>query len=199
MAIGSRSSSPGAEPTTRCARVGGLLVHVENAIRRAREALAEDRLDDAEQDLLAILELDEREVRALSLLGQVAHARGEAERALALYERALEAQDLIAGAVEPAPVATPTLAELYAEQGYREAAAAVYRDLLAGRPEDGRVPEWRTRLAALSSSAPSAEGSEAVARLQAFVKRLEHAREVRRLEDFLARLGGGASEPTSDS
>lgn len=168
------------------------MVHVENAIRRARQALVEDCLDDAEQDLLAVLELDEREVRALSLLGQVARARGEAERALALYERALEAQDLIAGAIEPAPVATPTLAELYAEQGYPEAAAAVYRDLLDGRAEDARVPEWRARLAALSDSAPAVASLEAVARLQAFVKRVEGAREVRRLEGFLAGLRGEA-------
>jgi tetratricopeptide (TPR) repeat protein len=167
------------------------MVHVENAIREARRAIAEGRLEDAERDLLQVLELDDSEPRALALLGRVARSLGQGERALDLYEQALESQDLMAAAAEPAPLATPTLAELYAEQGHAGAAAQVYRDLLAARPEDERAPEWRERLAALTAEAPPApDGGEAEGRLRSFLGSLERFREIRRLQRFLERLGG---------
>ncbi len=125
------------------------MIHVEKALASAREAWEAGDLEAAERELLPVLEVDDLEPRALRLMGQIARARGDPERAADLFERALEARHPEAREGPQGPRPTPSLAELYAEQGYPEAAAEVYRRLLEGEEGDPRAEQWRRRLAEL--------------------------------------------------
>jgi len=125
------------------------MVHVEKALASAREAWEAADLEAAERELLPVLEVDDLEPRALRLMGRIARARGDPERAADLLERALDARDPEAREGPQGPRPTPSLAELYAEQGYPEAAAEVYRQLLQGQEGDPRAEQWRQRLAEL--------------------------------------------------
>jgi tetratricopeptide (TPR) repeat protein len=61
---------------------------VEPRIERARRALEEGRLDDAEANIEEVLEMDRDEVRAVTLSGLVAMKRGDMPLALAHLSRA---------------------------------------------------------------------------------------------------------------
>ena len=146
------------------------MIHVEKAIDSARQALEEGRLDEAEQELRAVLEFDDFEPRALRLMGKLTSRRGEPQRAAEFYKQALKARDPEQRQRPKGPLPTPTLAELYATQGYPEAAAEVYRELLGQADGDPRNDDWRRRLAELEGSqgpppepAPDAEQASALA------------------------------------
>ncbi|HKJ70201.1 MAG TPA: hypothetical protein VKA55_00410 [Gammaproteobacteria bacterium] len=143
------------------------MIHVEQAIARAREALDAGRLDAAERELRAVLEFDDGEQRALRLLGKVASRRGEPQRAAELFQRALGARRVEGQARPQGPRPTPTLAELYADQGYLQAAAEVYRELLAGGGDAARSQEWRRRLSQLEGGQPETSGAGARAEPEA--------------------------------
>jgi tetratricopeptide (TPR) repeat protein len=186
------------------------MIHVEQAIADARQALDEGRLDDAEAELRAVLEFDDFEPRALRMMGKVASKQGEPRRAADYYKQALQARDPEQRARARGPVPTPTLAALYADQGHTEAAVQVYRDLLSAHPNDERAGEWRRRLTELGGQAApetapaepagpaevsAAGGGEGVIpgevaeqRLRSFLERLDGNPEVARLRRFLERL-----------
>ncbi len=111
-----------------------------------------------------VLELDSENVLAHRFLGQIAEARNEVPTALEAYRAALvlhpfdkeiraaverlEAQagpevtssspdirDEEPSGHEPEPVATETLADLYAAQGHHDRAAEIYTSLLAEAPD----------------------------------------------------------------
>ncbi|MFP4560949.1 MAG: tetratricopeptide repeat protein [Thiohalorhabdus sp.] len=169
------------------------MIHVEQAIQEANGAYSDGRLEEAERHLLAVLEFDDYEPRALRLLGRIAMRQGQPERAAELFQRALKARDPEAERAPSGPRPTPTLAELYFQQGYHEAAAGVYRELLKGAAEDPRADEWRRRLHELEQgtaeepAAPEVE-EDAAERLEGFVEQVERSGEVRRLQAFLDRL-----------
>jgi tetratricopeptide (TPR) repeat protein len=172
------------------------MIHVGKTIETAQGALEEGRLEDAERGALAVLEFDEGEPRALRLLGQVAQRRGESQRAADLFQRALKTRG--AGKAPPrGPVPTPTLAELYVEQGHIDAAIRVYRELLAGAGGNEQAPQWRQRVAALEqgpSAEPEAEAepAETEQRLREFLRQLDKSCQVRRLRQFLEDLEAGS-------
>ena len=183
------------------------MVHVENALLRAREALTAGRLEEAERETRSVLEFDGAEPRALRILGEVARSRGRDEVAAELFEKAGQARDPESRSTPEGPVPTPTLAELLSDQGHFEAAANVYRDLLEGSGGDPRADEWRRRLVELEGAAgpeesggagpgdkgmPPPETEEASRRLRAFVDRIEASAQVRRLQAFLSHLDSGA-------
>ncbi len=122
------------------------MIHVENALDSARQALESGRLEEVERELQGVLDFDEDEPRALRLMGKMARAQGEFQQAAGFFARAWEARASHHRETLRAPPLTPTLAELYAHQGYPEAAAAVYRQLLDREREGPRYGEWRRRL-----------------------------------------------------
>ncbi len=63
----------------------------EAYFRRARNSIAEDRIEPAVADLRKAVELDPQHVTALCLLGDVCRARGETDQAVALWRQALAA------------------------------------------------------------------------------------------------------------
>lgn len=146
------------------------MIHVEKAVDSARQALEEGRLDEAEQELRAVLEFDDFEPRALRLMGKLTSRRGEPQRAAEFYKQALKARDPEQRQRPKGPLPTPTLAELYATQGYPEAAGEVYRELLDQANGDPRSDGWRRRLAELEGAeaapwepAPAEEANAAAA------------------------------------
>ncbi|MFA9460108.1 tetratricopeptide repeat protein [Thiohalorhabdus sp. Cl-TMA] len=171
------------------------MIHVEQALEGANAAYAEDRLEEAERELLAVLEFDELEPRALRLLGRIAMRQGQPQRAAELFQSALKAREPGSKQAPSGPMPTPTLAELYAQQGHIEAAAKVYRELLNGVSGEAQAAEWRRRLRELEqdadgvSSEPAEEKEEAaLGRLKGLVDQVERSGEVRRLRAFLERL-----------
>ncbi len=172
------------------------MVHVENALRSAQEAFSGGRMDEAEREARSVLEFDGFEPRALRLLGRIAQQRGESRRAAELFQQALQARNPGSRPRQPeGPLPTPTLAELYTRQGHFEAAAAVYRELLAAANGDPREEKWRRRLAELAGEGSAGAESSGVApekaerNLRAFLERLDGSAEARRLQEFLSRLG----------
>ncbi|HKJ89374.1 MAG TPA: tetratricopeptide repeat protein [Gammaproteobacteria bacterium] len=170
------------------------MIHVEQAIQEAEQAFSEGRLDEAERSLLAVLEFDDYEPRALRLLGRIAMQQGQSQRAAELFQRALKAREPGSARAPSGPKPTPTLAELYYQQGHTEAAARIYRELLREAEGDSPADSWRRRLRELEGSAAEPPAGlagapeEAVERLEAFLQRVEHAREARRLRGFVERL-----------
>jgi len=174
------------------------MIHVEKAIETAQAAFDEGRLEDAERELLAVLEFDEGEPRALRLLGQVANRQGETQRAADLLQRALKTRGSGKGPPR-GPVPTPTLAELYVEQGHIDAAIRVYRELLARAGGDQRAGQWRQRVVELEGGAsvePEAAPApaETEQRLREFLRQLDNSRQVRRLRQFVEDLEAGSGE-----
>ena len=134
----------------------GLAAHPGYARGRAllgQLLLERGSLDEAEQELRRILEQAPEHLPALRFLGEICARKGRAEEARRYYEQALrldpgdpETQDRLAalpviqkpGAFEeglPArgwnrdPLASPTLAALYASQGHTGEAEAIYSQL----------------------------------------------------------------------
>ena len=171
------------------------MIHVEKAIQDAHTAFDQGRAEDAERELLAVLEFDDAEPRALRLLGQVAMRRGQPQRAAELFQSALKARE--PGTPSPrGPVPTPTLAELYAKQGHTAAAAQTYRTLLERAGNDQRARQWRQRVVELEAepSAEAAADDEAAGpeqRLRAFLEQLDRASQVRRLRQFVEKFEAG--------
>lgn len=122
------------------------MIHVENALDSARQALEAGRLGEAERELQGVLDFDEDEPRALRLMGKMARARGEFQQAAGFFARAWEARASHRQETPRDPHLTPTLAELYAHQGHPEAAAEVYRQLMDREGEGPRYREWCRRL-----------------------------------------------------
>ena len=77
-----------------------------------------------------------------------------AARLAGLRARAIEAIDARESADLPAPLETPTLAKLFAEQGHSEKALAVTDSLLRRNPGDRRALELRESIRAKPPSAP---------------------------------------------
>ncbi len=77
-----------------------------------------------------------------------------AARLAGLRARAVEAIDARESADLPAPLETPTLAKLFAEQGHSEKALAVTDSLLRRNPGDRRALELRESIRAKPPSAP---------------------------------------------
>jgi len=140
----------------------GLAAHPGSAGGRAvlAQALLErGALDEAEQEFRRVLEQAPEHLLALRFLGDICAGRGRADEARRYYERALrlepgdpETQDRLAalpvtqetGAVEHAaqphgwnrdPLASPTLAALYASQGHTDVAEVIYSQLAQPRGE----------------------------------------------------------------
>lgn len=140
----------------------GLAAHPGYASGRAVLAqvlLERGALDEADQEFRRVLEQVPDHLLALRCLGEIYARKGRAEEARRYYERALrlepgdpETQDRLAalpvsqeaGAVEHAalplgvnrdPLASPTLAALYASQGHTDLAEVIYSQLAQSRGE----------------------------------------------------------------
>ncbi len=125
-----------------------------------------------------------QEARFLKLLGREDEARAVLE-GLGSLPPGLEEirRELLAAPVEepprpaggePRPIATKTLAELYASQGDVDAAVATYREVLARDPDDG---EARERLRQLLGRERA--GGDPVAALTRWLERVRAWRRVR--------------------
>lgn len=168
------------------------------------------------------LELDDRNVPALKGLARVCFRREDREKSRILLQRAasLKPEDAAirrmlsslekegGGAAVPpapaasagAPIATPTIAEIYLRQGLPERALQVYRDLLRVDPDNGevrrkleeleekiRMEEGRLRAeetpepeAESASPAEPAAASSQARQMEALARWLESARRRRR-------------------
>ncbi|GAB6062615.1 tetratricopeptide repeat protein [Deferrisoma palaeochoriense] len=128
-----------------------------------------------------------QEARFLGLLGRADEARevlaglGELPRGLALLRDAVAAE---LGEAKPrteepepeaAPIASKTLAEIYARQGDVDGAVAMYREVLARNPDDVEARERLREL--LGREARPAEAGLA-ARLEAWLGRVRAWRRV---------------------
>ncbi|MGE5311681.1 MAG: tetratricopeptide repeat protein [Nitrospirota bacterium] len=129
-------------------------------------------LDRAESELLRAKEILEINTAAYQGLAELYERKGDEEKS-SLYRRLYEAvqspasmaarepeaspqiqPEVEATAEEEPEVATVTMAELYAEQGHLDKAAAVYRTILETAPE---TPEVAARLAELERKGKAAE------------------------------------------
>jgi len=119
-------------------------------------------LDRAESELLRAKEILEINTAAYQGLAELYERKGDEEKS-SLYRRLYEAVQspatMAAREPEASPqiqpeVATVTMAELYAEQGHLDKAAAVYRTILETAPE---TPEVAARLAELERKGKTAE------------------------------------------
>jgi len=146
--------------------------------------LKTDNLDRAESELLKAKELLEINTATYQGLAELYERKGDGEKS-SLYRKLYQAvqfpETLAAGepeasaqieleveapAEEEVEVATVTMAELYAQQGHLDKAAAVYRSILEISPETPEVPE---RLAELERKAKAAEDN---AKLVSMLERL---------------------------
>jgi len=134
--------------------------------------LRTDNLDRAESELLRAKEVLEINTATYQGLAELYERKGDGEKS-SLYRRLYEAVQspatMAAGEPEASPqiepevaapgheepeVATVTMAELYAQQGHLDKAAAVYRTILETSPE---TPEVAARLAELERKGKTAE------------------------------------------
>jgi tetratricopeptide (TPR) repeat protein len=146
--------------------------------------LMTDKLDRAESELLRAKEVLEINTATYHGLAELYERKGDEEKS-SLYRRLYQAVQspatLAAGEpgaspqVEPAlgaaadeevEVATVTMAELYAQQGHLDKAAAVYRSILETSPN---TPDVAERLAELERKGKAAETN---AKLVAILERL---------------------------
>ena len=146
----------------------GLAAHPGSAGGRAvlAQALLErGALDEAEQEFRRVLEQAPEHLLALRFVGDICARKGRAEEARGYYEQALrlepgdpETQDRLAAlpvtqeaiAFEEAaqgrgssrdPLASPTLAALYASQGHTDVAEMIYSQLGRRPGEAGAAPD----------------------------------------------------------
>jgi len=134
--------------------------------------LRTEKLDRAESELLRAKEILEINMATYQGLAELYERKGDEEMS-SLYRRLYEVvqpPEAVAAAepegppqiepevelpaVEEPEVATVTMAELYAQQGHMDKAAAVYRTLLETSPES---PEISERLAELERKAKTAD------------------------------------------
>jgi len=134
--------------------------------------LRTDNLDRAESELLRAKEILQINMAVYEGLAELFERKGDEEKSSVyrrLYDVVRPAETMVAGEPEASPhiepeveapaeekpaVATVTMAELYAQQGHLDKAAAVYRTILETSPESSEVAE---RLAALERKAKTAE------------------------------------------
>ena len=134
--------------------------------------LRTDNLDRAESELLRAKEILQINMAVYEGLAELFERKGDEEKSSVyrrLYDVVRPAETMVAGEPEASPhvepeveapaeekpaVATVTMAELYAQQGHLDKAAAVYRTILETSPES---PEVAERLAALERKAKTAE------------------------------------------
>jgi len=134
--------------------------------------LRTDNLDRAESELLRAKEILQINMAVYEGLAELFERKGDEEKSSVyrrLYDVVRPAETMVAGEPEASPhvepeveapaeekpaVATVTMAELYAQQGHLDKAAAVYRTILETSPESLEVAE---RLAALERKAKTAE------------------------------------------
>lgn len=136
------------------------MVHVDQEIEAADAAYGRAELEEAERHLRAVLAFDPAEPRALHRLGHIAMKRDQPEVAADYFQQSLVAQGH-AISDSSATIPTPTLAELYARQGYGDAAADIYRELLERQGEHPRASEWRERLDGLAAAGEEPGPAEA--------------------------------------
>jgi tetratricopeptide (TPR) repeat protein len=134
--------------------------------------LRTEKLERAESELLRAKEILEINMAAYQGLAELFERKGDEEKSSRyrrLYEVVQSAEAIPLTELETSPqieleigtpaeaepgVATVTMAELYAQQGHLDKAAAVYRTLLGISPEN---PEVAKRLAELERKAKTAE------------------------------------------
>lgn len=149
--------------------------HVTGHLVRGRVYVELGEEERAEEAFRRALELDEENLVALRSLGELARRRGARQEAVRRFRRVVELDpddeearrrldrlreggrpgagaddaDGEAGRDEEEEFATPTLAKLYADQGFYEEAVEMYRDLLRQRPDD---PTLLARLRAVRAA-----------------------------------------------
>jgi tetratricopeptide (TPR) repeat protein len=126
------------------------MVHVDQEIEAADVAYGQANLDEAERHLRAVLAFDPQEPRALHRLGHIAMKRDQPEVAADYFQQSLASQGHTV-TESSVTIPTPTLAELYAQQGHGEAAADIYQELLERDPDHPRAPQWRARVDELAA------------------------------------------------
>lgn len=168
----------------------------------ASALLERGALDEAEQEFRRLLEQVPEHLLALRFLGHISARQGRVEEARRYYERALhlnpgdsETQGRLAalpvttgaGASEasaPAlgsdrdPLASPTLAALYASQGHADVAEVIYSQL-GGRPGDAASAATSGETSDVGQAAP---GSPVLAKLLSLREAARKAREAGRPE-----------------
>lgn len=92
-------------------------------------------------------------------------------RLAALRAQILDAQDEHAAEAMPAPLATPTVAKLLADQGHPEKALAVADDVLRRHPGDARALAVRASLAPRPQQRPPGSQSDSQSRVVAELER----------------------------
>lgn len=154
--------------------LNGLRLHPHDLRARAILGLSylrTDNLDRAEAELLRAKEILEINTTTYLGLAELYERRGEKEKS-SLYRRlheALQSPETMAGggqdeelqvepeleaaAEEEVEVATVTMAELYAQQGHPDKAAALYRRILASSPGTAGVEERLDDLARKAKAA----------------------------------------------
>jgi tetratricopeptide (TPR) repeat protein len=124
--------------------------------------LRTDNLDRAESELLRAKEVLEINTATYQGLAELYERKGDGEKSSLyrrLYRTVQSPETMAAGEPEASPqiepeVATVTMAQLYAQQGHLDKAAAVYRTILETSPE---TPEVAERLAELERKGKTAE------------------------------------------
>lgn len=154
--------------------------HVTGHLVRGRVYRDLGRRQRAAEAFRRALDFDEENLVALRALGELARERGAREEAVRRFRRVIELDpededarrelarlrsgsgDREAGqGEEEGDLATPTLAELYADQGFYEEAVEMYRDLLRQRPDDSTLlARLREVRSAMDGSGAPATGAE---------------------------------------
>jgi len=124
--------------------------------------LRTDNLDRAESELLRAKEVLEINTATYQGLAELYERKGDGEKSSLyrrLYQTVQSPETMAAGEPEASPqiepeVATVTMAQLYAQQGHLDKAAAVYRTILETSPE---TPEVAARLAELERKGKTTE------------------------------------------
>jgi Flp pilus assembly protein TadD len=140
----------------------GLAAHPGDMVGRAvlaRALLDRGGLDEAEREFRCVLERAPANVSALRFLGEICARKGRAEEARGYYAQALHFElgeagtpdrvTVVSGAREAGtavhgdqpqgehrdPLASPTLAALYASQGYTDVAKVIFSQVKHSSPE----------------------------------------------------------------
>jgi len=106
---------------------------VSDGMQSAREAVRQQRYEQAEQILLELLEFAPVEIKAWKLLARVQRQLGHIEAGIKSATRALELQN---NPLPEEPPASITLARLLWEQQEYEAAREMLAELIAQQPEN---------------------------------------------------------------
>jgi len=135
-----------------------LIAHPDDTAVRtvlARALLNRGLLDEAEREFALVLKQSPANLPALRFLGEISARKGQTEearqyqaRALRLGSNARDGQDRLAASPEGQaadstatpprredPLASPTLAGLYASQGYTDVASAIFSQVGQPKPE----------------------------------------------------------------